>query len=65
MNHYSDPTASRAMGTVDREILVMRRRARQIRSLHRSGRLTPGELARANKEFVGIYRRLLLEALRD
>jgi len=32
---------------------------------HRSNTLTAQELARANKAFVGIYRRFLLEALAD
>jgi hypothetical protein len=65
MNHYSNPTANAAIGTVDREIRVMRKRAQQIKRLRRQGRLTPQEEALARKQFVGIYRRFLLEALKD
>lgn len=65
MNHYSNPTANAAIGTVDREIRMMRKRAQQIKRLRRQGRLTPQEEALARKQFVGIYRRFLLEALAD
>jgi hypothetical protein len=65
MNHYSNPTANAAIGTVDREIRMMRKRAQQIKRLRRQGRLTPQEEALARKQFVGIYRRFLLEALED
>jgi hypothetical protein len=65
MNHYSNPTANAAIGTVDREIRRMRKRAQQIKRLRRQGRLTPQEEALARKQFVGIYRRFLLEALED
>ena len=40
MNHYSNPTANAAIGTVDREIRMMRKRAQQIKRLRRQGRLT-------------------------
>lgn len=65
MNHYSNPTANAAIGTVDREIRRMRKRAQQIKRLRRQGRLTLQEEALARKQFVGIYRRFLLEALED
>ena len=65
MSHYSNPTANAAIGTVDREIRMMRKRAQQIKRLRRQGRLTPQEEALARKQFVGIYRRFLLEALAD
>jgi len=65
MSHYSNPTANAAMGSVDKEIKEMRRRARQLRQLRLQGRLTREALEQANRQFVGIYRRFLLEALRD
>lgn len=64
-NYYSDPTANAAIGAVDRELKLMRKEAERIRSLRQRGQLTPGEEARARRRFAGIYRRLLLEALRD
>lgn len=65
MSHYSNPTENAAIGAVDREIRFMRKRAQEIRRRRRQGLLTPRELALARKQFVGIYRRFLLEALKD
>lgn len=65
MSHYSNPTANVAIGTVDREIRMMRKRAEQIKRRHKLGLLTPEELAQARKDYVGIYARFLPEALED
>jgi len=65
MNHFSNPTANAAIGSVDREIKMMRKRAEQIKRRRQKGLLTPQELAQARKQFVGIYRRFLREALED
>lgn len=63
MSYYSNPTENAAIGAVDREIKVMRKRAQQIRNLRKKGLLTPEHELCARREFTGIYRRLLLEAL--
>ena len=65
MSHYSNPTANAAIGTVDREIRVMRKRAEQIKRRRQNGLLAPEELAAARKQFIGIYARFLREALED
>lgn len=65
MSHYSNPTANAAIGTVDREIRMMRKRAEQIKRRRKSGQLTNEELAVASKQFTGIYARFLREALED
>lgn len=65
MSHYSNPTANAAIGTVDREIRMMRKRAEQIKRRRKNGQLTNEELALARKQFVGIYARFLREALED
>lgn len=65
MSHYSNPTANAAIGSVDREIKMMRKRADQLKRRRQMGRLTPEEEALARKQFVGIYRRFLREALED
>lgn len=65
MNHYSNPTANAAIGAVDREIRMMRKRANQIKRRRQQGQLTPDELAKARKQFIGIYARFLREALED
>lgn len=65
MNYYSNPTANAAIGSVDREIRLMRKWAKQIRRRRQLGLLTPEEIAQARKKFVGIHRHLLREALED
>lgn len=65
MGHYSNPTENAAIGAVDKELRRMQKWAEQIRQRRRSNTLTAQELTRANKAFVGIYRRFLLEALAD
>jgi hypothetical protein len=65
MSYYSDPTANAAIGTVDREIRRLRKRAEQIRRRRQKGLLTKQEEEDARREFVGIYRRFLMEALED
>ena len=62
-NYYRDPTASAAIGAVDKELTGMRKRAREIRQLRQQGRLTPEAELRARREFRGIYARFLREAL--
>lgn len=65
MGHYSNPTENAAIGAVDKELRQMQKWAQHIRLRRRNNTLTAQELARANKAFVGIYRRFLLEALAD
>lgn len=65
MSHYSNPTANAAIGSVDREIKMMRKRAEQIKRRRQKGLLTAQELAQARRQFVGIYRRFLREAMED
>ncbi len=65
MSYYSNPTENAAVGTVDRELKRLQKLARQIRRRNRQGLLTEQELAAARRQFVGIYRRFLVEALED
>ena len=65
MSHYSNPTENAAIGSVEKELRSMQKWASRIRERRRNNTLTPEELARARKAFVGIYRRFLLEALAD
>lgn len=65
MSYYSNPTENAAIGAVDRELKIMRKRAEQLKIRKQKGLLTPTEEAIARHHFVGIYKRLLLEALKD
>lgn len=65
MSYYRNPTANTAIGTVDREIRQLRKRADEIKRRRQQGLLTPQELAQARRQFKGIYSRFLREALED
>ena len=64
-SHYSNPTANAAIGAVDREIHRLRKKAARLKALRQQGKLTRQELESARKEFTGIYRRILREAMEE
>jgi hypothetical protein len=63
MSYYSNPTANRAQGAVDRLIRQMTKRAKMYGAIARAGRLSDQAKARIRREFVGLYRPLLPVAL--
>lgn len=65
MSYYANPTASMAIRAVEQELCLMRIKARHIKALKEKGRLTTEDLELARKQFIGIYRKLLVEALSD
>ena len=62
-NFRSDPTAGAAIGAVDREFGLLNKQALRIQELNRHGLLTDEQLAAAERQYVGIYRPLLIKAL--
>ena len=64
-SHYSNPTANAAISAVDREIHRLRKKAARLKALRQQGKLTRQELESTRKEFTGIYRRILREALEE
>ena len=64
-SHYRNPTANTAIGTIDRELRRMQKRADHIHKRYLQGRLSPEELKQARLEFSGIFRPLLQKALRN
>jgi len=65
MSYYANPTANMAIRAVEQELCLMRIKARHIKALKEKGRLTTEDLEIARKQFVGIYRPLLIKALSD
>jgi hypothetical protein len=63
MSYYSNPTANRAMGAVDKLIRKKTHRAERLGELSRTGKLHPKIRAQLPREFSGIYRPLLRVAL--
>ena len=59
MNHYSDPTANRALGAINREFARYERKATPICRRYLDQRLTEQEWEAAHDAFRGIYRHVL------
>ena len=65
MSHYSNPTADAAIGSIDREIRKMEKRAAKLKKQKAAGRLSAQQEAAAYREFSGIFRPILIKALKE
>ena len=65
MGHYSDPTAAMALGNINREFSKLEKRAKKLRALLKSGKLSPEALNKARAQFTGIYRHVLDNVLEE
>ena len=63
MSYYSDPTAARALGPINREFNRLEKKAKRLRKLYREGQISEQELANAQRQFTGIYRHVLTNVL--
>lgn len=59
MGYYSDPTASMAVGHVNKEFSKYEKKARQLRKLYKEGKLSDEMLEKAYSLFPGIYSHVL------
>ncbi len=59
MSYHSDPTASQALGGINREFSRLEKKAKRLREMRDKGRLSPEMLARERAHFTGIYRHVL------
>lgn len=62
-NYYSDPTANAAVSSIEKEMKSMTRLADKIAARYVADRISPEEMARAERQFTGIYRNLLNSAI--
>ena len=65
MSHYSDPTANRAMGSINREFSRLEKKAKNLCRLLDEGRISQGEFDAAHSQFTGIFRHVLDNAKKD
>ena len=63
MGYYSDPTASQALGGINREFSRLEKKAKNLRKLMDEGKLSPKALEKAQGQFKGLYRHVLTIAL--
>ena len=59
MKHYSDPTANKALGGINREFSRLEKKAKTLCRLLDEGRLTTEQFQAAQSQFTGIYRHVL------
>ena len=65
MNYYSDPTASKALGNINREFTRYEKRAKKLRELYEEGKLSSKDLERARSQFKGLYKHVLDNVLTE
>ena len=65
MTHYSDPTANRALGGINREFSRLEKKAKNLCRRLDEGKLTPAEFQAAHAQFTGIYRHVLTLTKRE
>ena len=63
MSYYSDPTAARALGPINREFSKYIKRAKRLCRLYKKGRISQEAFDQAHAEFRGIYKHVLDKAL--
>ena len=65
MNHYSDPTAARALGGINREFSRLEKKAKNLCRLLDEGKITTKDFEAALAQFTGIYRHVLTLTKQD
>lgn len=65
MGYYSDPTASAAIGNINREFSRFEKKAKRLRKLLESGAITAKEVEKAQSQFTGIYKHVLNNVLKE
>ena len=65
MSHYSDPTAARALGGINREFSRLEKKAKNIRRRWEAGLISDQELEQAHSQFRGLYRHVLDHVLAE
>lgn len=63
MSYYSDPTAAKALGGINREFSRLEKKAKKLRARFEAGEITAEDLERAQAQFTGIYRHVLNHVL--
>lgn len=65
MSYYSDPTAAKALGSINREFSRLEKKAKKLRARFEAGQITEKDLERAQAQFTGIYRHVLQHVLAE
>jgi len=63
MGYYSDPTAAKALGGINREFSRLEKKAKMLCELLDESKITLDDLEAAQSQFTGIYRHVLKHTL--
>lgn len=63
MGYYSDPTASAALGSINREFSRLEKKAKKLRKRYENGEISLEKLQKAQAQFTGLYRHVLTNVL--
>jgi hypothetical protein len=63
MGYYSDPTAARALGNINREFSRLEKKAKRLKMLYMEGKISEKALEKAGGSFSGLYRHVLSNVL--
>ncbi|MBE6682725.1 MAG: hypothetical protein E7595_01090 [Ruminococcaceae bacterium] len=63
MRSYSDPTASAALGGINREFSRLEKKAKALCRLLDEGKITIDDFEKAQSQFQGLYKHVLKHAL--
>ena len=63
MGYYSDPTAAKALGEINREFSRLEKKAKRLRELLKEGKISPETLENERAQFKGLYRHVLTNVL--
>ena len=63
MGYYSDPTAAKALGGINREFSRLEKKAKRLCQLLDEGKISLEDLEAAQSQFTGIYRHVLKHTL--
>ena len=64
MGYFSDPTAAKAIGEIDREFSRLEKKAKRLKALLAEGKVTSSAIDAAQAEYKGIYRHVLQNTLK-
>ena len=59
MTHYSDPTANRALGPINRQFSKLEKKAKTLCRLLDEGAISSEDFEKAHSQFTGIFRHVL------
>ncbi len=65
MYYYSDPTAAKALGNINREFTRLEKKAKRLRRLLEEGKITQKVIEKEQANYTGIYRHVLNNVLAE